>query len=484
MSPSPFSFAIIFRGSDMQASRYNFFTDAFFENQILAYNTLWGSFQVLSNEDWQEWDAALQGKSEVCEETREKMIAGGFLSDHDESAVLRARFSPSSKTQSQHGLSLTIAPTVNCNFRCTYCFQEHPKRRMSDEDITAIKSHVDENLKPKTSLHVMWFGGEPLMAFDVIEELATSFQKTCEERGATFHQSMVSNASLLDEAKIAFFEKMGNLGYIQVTLDGLPDSHDARRCEAGGRGTFQKILKNIDRAAGRVPITLRINIDKMNAGELESLVDHLVDYGLRDRVNMYLGQLLPYTEACDEVSSKALSGEEFAKREVQFQFYLIQRGFKAIQPLPRPRSGNLCVADHPSGAVLAPHGLAFKCWNETAMSAQQASGQYGDGLEMFPPTGLYADNRKRWDEYDLLEYKTCNTCHIQPLCMGGCPWEAQRTPGSEIGSCSSLKYVLADRLRIFHLQTALANAPLPNGLPGADDVHGVCVPGETGAGVG
>ena len=66
---------------------------------------------------------------------------------------------------------LTIAPTISCNFACTYCFQEHPQRTMDSEQVTRTKRFIEARLQHGTHLHVTWFGGEPLMAFPVIQSL-------------------------------------------------------------------------------------------------------------------------------------------------------------------------------------------------------------------------------------------------------------------------------------------------------------------------
>ena len=76
-------------------------------------------------------------------------------------------------------LHLIIMPTEQCNFRCKYCYETFEKGKMSKALQDAIIKYVKKNILNYVGLSVVWFGGEPLMALDVVENLSENFIKIC-----------------------------------------------------------------------------------------------------------------------------------------------------------------------------------------------------------------------------------------------------------------------------------------------------------------
>lgn len=446
----------------MKLSQFNVFMPAHIEGTIIAYNTFTGSYFTCP-------EAELAQIEELCSNLPtdaggsvssllDKLIHCGFVigDEVDERAQLRQRYAL--KKRATGNVALTLAPTINCNFGCTYCFQEHPKKRMSDDDVAALKRYVEQQLGTDATLHVTWFGGEPLLAFHAIEELTPFLTAAAAERGSRFRQSMVTNGSLLDAEKVEFFAGQANVDFMQITLDGPPVVHDKRRMMSGGRATFERILTNIEYACERLPITIRINIDRTNKDRLAEFVDLLVARGIADRVSLYLGHLLPYTEVCGDVESVALSKEEFAGVQADFDFSLVERGFRPPFGLPKPRFGNLCIADNPRGAVVSPGGLIFRCWNEVAATEDAASGLLNTRGDVTSDGAMKA-NREQWTQYDPFAHEQCRTCKVAPLCVGGCPWETRKKPVWSTGHCTPLKWNLPDRLRLYHLKEVVDRHP-------------------------
>jgi uncharacterized protein len=453
----------------MKPSNYNFFVSSFFEGTVIAYNSLWGSFFTMSEEEMNATkrilDSLEKGSPSESELFR-KLVEFKFVvpDSLDERSEIRGRYRRTG--EKPHQLSLTIAPTISCNFGCSYCFQKHPKVRMSPEDIDTMLRYIDRRLADGGSLHVTWFGGEPLLAFDVIVKFCDALTILCKERKCDFTQSMITNGSLLDEKKVAFLTYQKNFHNIQVTLDGPPDVHDQRRPTLGNKSTFFRILENVKKAADALPISIRVNIDRTNYQALDRFIDLIIDHGLRNRVPLYLGHVLPYTEVCADVESVALTKEEFAEIDSKFQFLLFQRGFTEVRPLPKPQVGNLCVADNDHGAVLAPGGLMFRCWNEVSRSSRDAVGSLNNGSECSAQSSsddvhrsdTMVENQSQWESYDPFSHEMCQSCKVQPLCLGGCPWEARKNPEWGTGHCTTLKFNLPDTLRIYHMQAAISKA--------------------------
>ncbi len=434
----------------------------------MAYNTFSRGFMSLSESDFQFVgklildieSGAISSESQLRETSLgDQLLSSGFIvqDEVDERSLVGKRYFEY-KDATQH-LSLTIAPTINCNFGCTYCFQEHPNKKMSAENIRDIKQHVENNLKSDTGLHITWFGGEPLMGLKMIKELAEFFSDICIKRNCDYTQSMVTNGSLMVEAVINYIEQQGNYRYVQITLDGPPQIHNLRRAFSGGKASFEKILANIEAAKGRINITLRVNVDKRNYHHLSELVSLLSERNLLDTVSMYLGRVTDYTEVCgDEVKNYSLSVPEFAEVESRFEFCLLEHGVRPSASLPEPKFGNFCGADNPNSFLFSPEGLVFKCWNEAAESTKEASGILKNGEIVVKVN--HVETKSNWDNYNSFQYEKCDSCSVQPLCQGGCPWEARRDKRGGTESCITDKWNLPDRLRMYHLLKTIDNYPL------------------------
>lgn len=449
----------------VKQSEFNHFTPAYIEGTIIGYNAFSGAYFTLNEDEFVHCASLLEAveqgitdKAELQDDTYgERLLKAGFIIPDrlDERQAVKERYH--TNRENFDGLSLTIAPTVSCNFACSYCFQEHPKRFMSDEDIENICTHIDENLPKGEVLGITWFGGEPLAAFPVLKKLTSRINLLCEEKDANFRQSMITNGSLLTEKVVEFIADQGNYDFLQITLDGPKEVHDTRRVTSAGKGTFDKIIANLKQARGRLPISIRVNIDKSNAEHVPDLIATIANEKLGHAVSLYFGHVLPYTDACGaETSGNAFTVEEFARIEAQLQFLMIQHGIRPGVDLPSPGFGALCVADNKKGAVFAPGGLVFNCWNEAALPDAGASGN-------LTKTGTIEiqDHHKKasetWESYDAFAHKECAKCPVQPLCRGGCPWEARKKPIEGTGHCTPLKYNLAEQLRLYHLASSIDN---------------------------
>jgi uncharacterized protein len=340
----------------------------------------------------------------------------GFLIDKrvDELDLLRASHF-TSRIQQGH-LSLTIAPTLQCNFSCSYCYQGKNLERMNAQVEEKIPSFVGNLLKKKGALSVAWYGGEPLLCLDTIERLSKEFINLCREAEAEYSASIITNAFLLEPetAEQLLSWKVTNA---QITLDGPPEVHDSRRPLRGGGKTFHKILANIRSAPADMRISLRMNVDERNKEHILELLDILAEEGLQNKVSFYLGQTYPYTDVCRDVSSWCLSDKSFSLLGLQTALELVPRGFS---PMGIPTSKNYsCMADKENAVVITPSGGLVKCWNEIIKPGAEV------GHLLKPASTATEQNTERWRRRDPFELE-CTKCHLLPMCMGGCPYLYER----------------------------------------------------------
>jgi uncharacterized protein len=433
------------------ASEFNTFTSSYFPDTWLLYNSLTGSLRTVAALDRETIQSALSHPDLASPDVVKDLYDLGFLTDlHDERAEVVRRYFAA--RQAATHLSLTISPTVACNFRCTYCFEQHPSRTMSTADSEAIAALVRSRGLPGGSVSVAWFGGEPLLAFPALKRTYEAVTREAQLLGAEFSHSIITNGYLLSGERLDWLAET-KVRSVQVTIDGARQTHDSRRPMAGGKGTYDTIMSNLEVASRRIPISLRINVDRRNCGDLEGMVEELVSRGLTS-LSPYLGHVTGYSEECGDLSPFSLTNEEFAHLTLEFRLHLIRRGFAAYPSLPKPKPGAICTADSPNGVMVSPGGVVVGCWNEAAYSAAEAGARLqADGTIESRADSLH----ERWLAYNPFGHTECKSCRVQPLCKGGCPWESQRRPEVGPGSCTPLRWTLEEELRLYHLSQSLSS---------------------------
>ncbi len=314
-------------------------------------------------------------------------------------------------------LSLTIIPTLACNFRCRYCYQEHQPETMGPEVEEAVLNMAAARLGEDGTLSVTWFGGEPLLQIDRIERLTAGFRRLCDRRKARYSSHIITNGYLLD-GHMAERLRDCSINHAQVTLDGPQPVHDQRRPLADGRGTFDTILANIEAAASRVPIHLRINVDQTNREGISAILQQIADMGLTDRVHPYLGRTYPYTGVCMDVVSDCLADADFALLELETTMELVEQGYLAYRA-PRAIS-TYCMAERANAFVVTPHGCLLKCWNEAS------EGSAAVGHLFHTEDDRMRRNAENWNRRNIFQLE-CADCLLLPICMGGCPYLYHQT---------------------------------------------------------
>jgi uncharacterized protein len=180
---------------------------------------------------------------------------------------------------------LILLPTEKCNFRCTYCYEDFELGKMSEETQVAIERFVMRRLPELTRLRFSWFGGEPLLAKDVVLRLCRFAKQHCDARGIAFDGGFTTNAYLLDSELAATLIQL-NQTFFQITLDGFGDTHDVVRRRADGRGTFDVIWKNLKELKKldlKFQALIRIHVRRDNQENLELLMRELAGQFRGDR---------------------------------------------------------------------------------------------------------------------------------------------------------------------------------------------------------
>src|SRR5580704_881221 len=187
------------------------------------------------------------------------LAGGGFLIEEacDELALLEAQYQLERK-RSQ--FLITVLPTFACNLGCEYCFVGKKHGNMSSEVQAQLVAFVEEHLAGNScpSMSVDWFGGEPLLAKDVIRKLSAHFIRLSDQAAIPYRAQVISNGTILTDEVVAILQG-SRVDRLQITLDGPMDIHDLRRpYKSGRKSSFSQIVGSLPSAIGKFLIRLRI----------------------------------------------------------------------------------------------------------------------------------------------------------------------------------------------------------------------------------
>ena len=192
-------------------------------------------------------------------------------------------------------LRLIVMPTEACNFRCTYCYEDFHHGRMSKPVVKGIKRLLSRRASSLHKLSLSWFGGEPLLAFDIIEEVMVHAKRLQERRaGMELVSDITTNAYTLTPDRFETLLRLGVRHY-QITFDGPAVWHDRKRVRADGRGTFDRIWTHVvsmRRVTVPFEVTLRLHVDRENHAALPEFIESCArSFGGDPRFRLFLRRL-------------------------------------------------------------------------------------------------------------------------------------------------------------------------------------------------
>ena len=371
----------------------------------------------------------------------ERFARRGLVCRFDERAALEmlGRASCGAPT----GVGLTICPTMGCNFDCPYCFENHGSGKMSEEvqdDVVALAERMLD-VSGSNNLDVNWFGGEPLLAPDVIEALSERLMALVEKRGGTYDAGIITNGYLLTQEIVDMLDRC-RVTSAQITIDGLGATHDATRHLAGGGPTFERIVDNLRSLKIPFRVKARHNVHEGNRHEVDALKEFV------ERLAEESGNDISYYTAM-------VSGNSVAEQRGKQVGLLCGAEMGEMSAVQEAESfsraqGYYCGAQNIWSIGIDERGNLQKCWE--AVDKPQLS--FGTARDWDPsnPLATATDPDKLTmflNTANPVPDDECRECVWLPTCVGGCPYKRL----FEERQCTPLKndperYVLALHARI------------------------------------
>lgn len=429
----------------LKPSRYNVFYNIDGEEWLFNTSNL-GLVQVESSVIRYLSDKTidLSGCPDDIKEELKELEEGGFLTQTNVDELKMLRYIYNTDKHNKEFLSITILPTLDCNCCCYYCFERENALRTRKNglgNILDIEEEVfvflESKIKKTKNLSVAWFGGEPLLRFDVIEHFSSKIIDLASKYGVNYTASLTTNGYYLSSIPdIIDRLKQCHIDSYQITLDGAPEDHNQiRRLKNDGGTTFDKMLEGIELLYQKsFNISVRINVSKKNFKNLTRLFDILEDKGLKD-LKIYFGQLIDYSDTYH--SELYFNQEEYAKAVEELYSLLRKREFRYGLDDHYPVNARPCIANRIDSAIIDCFGNIYKCRSQVG----EFEKRIGNVCELDNQTVDEAVREINWFEWSPFQYNECRECVYLPLCMGGCPYSLYDDDDT-LPKCDAWKYNL------------------------------------------
>ncbi len=400
-------------------SRYNIRSVAE-DGRLVLWNSYTGSMSVFGADKRQKIAALLsqKGFSGKLEGIVKYLYDRGFLVRQGTNELRRIQLGFGQEQYRTDVLQLILLASEDCNFRCTYCYEDFLRGTMRPWVREGIKRLVEKRAGSLKYISVNWFGGEPLYGFQAIEDLGPFFIEAAEKYNLSFASQMTTNGYLLTP-EVATKLLAWKVEQFQITIDGNPEDHDRNRPSRDGQGTFDTILDNLRAMLPRTEdfrVNIRFNFDQQNYPKHPEFLDMVErEFGRDPRFRIRFRSVGKWGGANDDQLS-VCGTEEVADLEREMKKAARKRGLKLSDEISSLRGlgSQVCYAARPYNFVVGATGKLMKCTVDLDKNDRNVVGQLTETGELIVDKDKFA----MWTEPAFEEDGKCKKCVMLAACQG------------------------------------------------------------------
>ena len=331
-------------------------------------------------------------------------------------------------------LCLHIAHT--CNLNCSYCFASQGKYHgqravMSYEVGKRALDFLIENSGTRRNLEVDFFGGEPLMNFQVVKDLVAYARSIEKEKGKNFRFTLTTNGVLVDDDVIQWANR--ECSNVVLSLDGRKEIHDRFRVDYAGNGSWEKIVPKFQKfvqARGGKDYYMRGTFTHANPDFLKD-IQTMLDLGFNEL------SMEPVVCAADDPSALTEDDLPIVMEQYEKLADLMLQRDKEGRPFTFYHymidlTGGPCIYKRISGCGSGTEYMAVTPWGDLYPCHQFV------GEERFCLGNIWegVTNREIQNEFaccNVYAHPECRDCWARLYCSGGCAANAYHATGSVTG---------------------------------------------------
>lgn len=321
----------------------------------------------------------------------------------------------------------------SCNLNCEYCFASQGKYHgeravMSFEVGKRALDFLMEHSGNRRNLEVDFFGGEPLMNFDVVKQLVAYARSVEKQRGKNFRFTLTTNGMLIDDDVIDFANR--ECSNVVLSLDGRKEIHDRYRVDYAGKGSWDRIVPKFQKlvaARGGKDYYMRGTFTHANPDFLKD-IQVMLDLGFTE-LSMEPVVCAPGDPSALTEADKAIVMEQYEKlAELMLQRDREGRPFTFYHYMI-DLTGGPCIYKRISGCGSGTEYMAVTPWGDLYPCHQFV------GEEKFKLGDIFngVSNTAVQEEFagcNVYARPECRDCWARLYCSGGCAANAYHSTGS------------------------------------------------------
>ncbi len=331
-------------------------------------------------------------------------------------------------------LCIHIAHT--CNLNCSYCFASQGKYHgdramMSFEVGKRALDFLVENSGSRRNLEVDFFGGEPLMNFDVVKQMVAYARSIEKEKGKNFRFTLTTNGLLIDDDVIDFANK--EMSNVVLSLDGRKEIHDRYRVDYAGNGSWDRIVpkfqKLVEARKGK-NYYMRGTFTHANPDFLKD-IQQMLDLGFTEL------SMEPVVSAPNDPEALTKADLEIVMEQYEQLAELMLNRDKEGKPFTFYHymidlTGGPCIYKRISGCGSGTEYMAVTPWGDLYPCHQFV------GEEKFKLGDIWQgvtnkEIQQNFADCNVYARPDCHDCWAKLYCSGGCAANAYHSTGSVKG---------------------------------------------------
>lgn len=329
--------------------------------------------------------------------------------------------------------SITIFVTEDCNLRCSYCFIDKEPREMSWETAKTSVDFLMDNSGDNKELSVCYFGGEPMLKWDLMKRVTEYAEHEASKLGKTVRFSITTNGCILPDDFIDFvYKKRRNMG-ILLSVDGDEEVQDRNRRTVGGQGSFHLLKRTLEELLEVerwvTNGTLRMTFTKNTTKELLRSLKYFYDLGVNNIAAIAVEEE-SYNE--EELETLRTSFREVAQYYIQQYREGTPRYFKlfddaikkTISEVTRAKQQRMVTCGYGVGKVaISADGNLYPCHRMASYDKLAQVYCEGNIHSRYNPkvhTIPFEINSREVGDFCSTKPGKCDTCPIRLSCGAGC----------------------------------------------------------------
>lgn len=382
------------------------------DKSFLLYNAFTDSYLVCKNEVLPLLECPAKEIEQRAPAFYKNLVDGGFWVEDEVDEAERAVEEAMRHCDNAGSYRLIVNPTLNCNFQCWYCYENHSAyTKMSTEMVERVKRFLTRlcGASEMKHLDLSFFGGEPLLYYnDTVRPLIDCMRRCREGRPRLgCHIHFTTNGYLITDTLLEHLATGGEQVGFQITLDGGREDHNKVRFSASGAGSYDRILTNIGKLLTKgMEVVVRINFTAKNLQSLPQIAEDLRTLSPDACHKLSIDFQKVWQEGIDN------DNPELATCIEHFRHYFphVTEHSLRIDGFRSP-----CYGDLLNECVINYNGDVYKCTARDFTPANRVGTLNEEGeIDWLCPG--FASQRLQ----EKFAKPVCRNCRIFPLCGAGC----------------------------------------------------------------